>query len=93
MNTLVICSSIRELAVRHFAEGIPWTTEDRDHYFQCVDCIVAVTEQLDQKRIECMASNGYTDANGRKPMSEAARAAIARGRKVLERELGIPADR
>ena len=92
MNTPNVCSSIRELAVRHFAEGIPWTTEDRDHYFQCVDCIVAVTEQLDQKRIERIASNGHAEANGRKNMSEAARAAIARGRKVLEREFGIPAD-
>ena len=79
------CPVYREEIMNRFICGTPFSSAAREHYINCVDCIGAVTEQLSKN----CARNGET--NG-KPKSEAAKAAIARGRKVLEREFGIPAD-
>ncbi len=65
-----------------FAKGSPMSADARAHYVTCTNCMTAVTEEL--------AKNCEAKTDSQK--SDAARAALARGRKVLERELGIPAN-
>jgi len=58
----------------------------RGHYIDCVECIMAVSEQLDK--------NAATNGAAKDPAEvETVRAALERGRRVLEREFGIPVPR
>jgi hypothetical protein len=77
------CSPYRDEILRRFIEGSPMSAAARTHYVGCVACIMAVSEQLDTN-----GSASRDTADG-----EAIRAAIERGRRVLEREFGIPTPR
>lgn len=81
------CSSYRDEILRRFNEGTPMSPAARAHYIECVECIMAVSEQLDKNS----SANGAAGADP--AAAEAIRTAIERGRRVLEREFGIPTPR
>lgn len=78
------CSVYRDEILRRFLDGTPMSAAARTHYMECVECIMAVSTQLDQNA----TANGTADVDPAE--TEAIHAAIERGRRVLAREFGIP---
>jgi hypothetical protein len=89
------CSTYRNEILRHFINGTELRPEFREHYAGCVHCMTAVTAALH-------GNEAGGSANGRgagavrgsaaresATVPEAARRALAHGRKVLDRVFGI----
>ena len=84
------CSEFRDEILGHFLEGKPFSSQAREHYHQCVDCIAAVSTELDRNSANTVRTRGAV-VNGA-TLPESTRQALAHGRQVLQREFGIPAD-
>lgn len=72
------------LRIFRFADGTPMSDAARSHYMECIECIMAVGEMLDSHA----AASGAAGKDA--AQAEAVRQAVERGRRVLERDLGIP---
>jgi hypothetical protein len=81
------CELYRDEILRRFIDGTPMSNAARSHYIGCVECIMAVSTELDKNA-------GTNGAIGNDPAETAAiQAAIQCGRSVLAREFGIPIPR
>ncbi len=83
------CTGYRDEILSHFLQGKPLSSEAREHYAHCTDCIAIVTTELNNDVTDTIQAR---DPNvGMAMLPEATRQALEHGRRVLEREFGIRA--